>query len=384
MSDATRSRLMAAAAIVTVVAVIGAGLASRAGREKRLTALTHEQAIPTVAVIRPTPMAVDGDLTLPASLQAMETAPIYARTSGYVRRWHVDIGDTVRRGQLLAELDAPEVEQQLEAARADLETAIANQQLAATTAQRWNTLLAKDAVSKQEADEKAGDLRARTAIANAARANVARLATLAGFTRITAPFDGIVTTRTAQVGALVTAGNAAAQPLFTIADIRRIRAFVRVPQLYSGEVKPGMAVTMTLPEYASREFPATLTRSAGALEPSSGALLVELQAANADRALKPGAYAQARFPLRGGGKAVTLPPSALIIGEDGVQVALIGSDGKAELRSVTLGRDQGKTVEVVAGLGAGDAVIDSPPESLQTGDPVRRLASKEEQARAAR
>lgn len=374
MSDRGKSRLLIGGAIAAVaVVVVGAGLASRAGGEKRLATWTAQQAIPAVAVLRPAPVAASGELSLPASLQALDTAPIYARTSGYVRKWYVDIGDPVRKGQVLAVLDAPEIDQQLAAARADLETARANQQLAAVTAARWSTLLAKDAVSKQEADEKAGDLRAKTAIANAARADVARLQATAGFTRLVSPFDGVVTTRTAQVGALVTAGNASAAPLFTIADVSRIRAYVRVPQLYSGQVRTGMAVTMTLPEYAGRQFPATLTRAAGALEPSSGALLIELQAANADRALRPGAYAQARLPLHGTGQTVTLPPSALIIDERGAQVALLGPGDKAQLKTVTLGRDQGKVVEIVSGITARDTVIDNPPESLQSGDLVRRL-----------
>jgi RND family efflux transporter MFP subunit len=379
-----RRLLLIGVAGVIAIAVVGGGIASRAGGEKRLATWTSRQAVPAVAVIHPTTSTASGELSLPASLQALDAAPIYARTSGYVRKWYVDIGDPVRRGQVLAVLDAPEVEQQLDAARAELETAMANQQLAAVTATRWSTLLAKDAVSKQEADEKTGDLRAKTAIANAARANVARLQTLAGFTRLVSPFDGIVTTRTAQVGALVTAGNAAAQPLFTVADVSRIRAYVRVPQLYSGQVRNGMPVVMTLPEYAGRQFPAVLTRAAGALEPSSGALLVELQAANGDRALRPGAYAQARLPLHGAGDTVTLPPSALIIGEHGAQVALLGAGGKAQLRSVTLGRDQGKVVEVVAGIGARDTVIDNPPESLQSGDPVRVLDTKEGASHAPR
>ena len=188
------------------------------------------------------PSAATTALTLPATLQALQSAPIYARTSGYVRKWYVDIGDPVRPGQLLVVIDAPEVDQQLAAARADLQTARANQQLAATTATRWQTMLGKDAVSKQETDEKVGDLAAKSAVANAARANVGRLQYQQGFTRLTAPFAGVVTTRSTDIGALVTAGSAASAPLFTVSDVSKIRAFVKVPQAYSAQVHPGMAL----------------------------------------------------------------------------------------------------------------------------------------------
>lgn len=366
-----RRKWWGVAAAAVAVALVGSGIYSRIHAEQRLTNVAASAAIPTVNLITPKAGANHDTLTLPANLQALNNAPIYARTSGYVRQWLVNIGDTVRRGQVLAVLDAPEVEQQLAAAQADLQTARANQQLANTTAQRWTTMLAKDAVSQQETDEKRGELAARTAVAAAAQANVRRLQATIDFTRLRAPFDGIVTTRNAEIGALVTAGNAGAQPLFVVADVNRIRALVRVPQGYSADVKPGMEVTLALPEYPGRSFTATLTRSAGAVDPSSGTVLVELQSANADRALKPGAYAQASFPIHGGGNALTLPPSALMVGQDGTRVAVLRADGRAELRKITIGRDLGKTVEVSAGLSANDRVIDSPPESLQTGDQVR-------------
>ncbi len=377
MSENGNSRLKIVAAVAGFVAIgaVATGIVSRANSERNLTAWTAEQAVPNVSVIHPTRATAGDALRLPANLQALNSAPIYARTTGYVRRWMVDLGDPVRRGQVLAILDAPDVEQQLAAARADLQTARANQQLAQTTATRWSAMLAKDAVSKQEADEKQGDLAAKSALTNAARANVARLQALTGFTRLVAPFDGVVTSRATQIGALVVAGNASSTPLFTVADVSRIRAYVKVPQAYSGQIHPGLEVGLTLPEYPDRTFKATLTRTADAIDPASGTVLVEVQAPNGDHALKPGAYAQASFPLKGGGNAVTLPPSALIIGSKGTQVAVVGSDGKAQLRTVTLGRDEGKVVEVIAGLSPDDRVIDNPPDSLQTGDPVKVLAN---------
>lgn len=377
MSEGGNSRLKWAGGIAALVAVaiVGTGIATRANSEHKLATWTADQAVPSVALIHPQATASSDALRLPANLQALNNAPIYARTTGYVRRWLVDLGDPVRRGQVLAILDAPDVDQQLAAARADLQTARANQQLAGTTATRWSTMLAKDAVSAQETDEKRGDLAAKTAVTNAARANVARLQALQGFTRLIAPFDGIVTSRSTEIGALVVAGNASSTPLFTVADVSRMRAYVQVPQAYSGQIHPGMAVALTLPEYPGRTFTATLTRTAGAIDPKSGTVLVELQAANGDRALKPGSYAQAAFPLQGASGKVTLPPSALIVGANGTQVALLGPGSKAQLKTVTLGRDQGKVVEIAAGLSASDQVIDNPPDSLQTGDRVKVIAN---------
>jgi RND family efflux transporter MFP subunit len=360
----------AGAAIVAIAVVIG-GIASRRSNEHQLAQWTVAQTTPSVTVIQPKPAAASSALSLPANLQALNSAPIYARTSGYVRKWFVDIGQPVHAGQVLAVLDAPEVDQQLAAAQADLQTARANQQLAATTAVRWQNMLAKDAVSKQETDEKVGDLAAKTAVTNAARANVSRLTYTQGFTRLIAPFAGIVTSRSTDIGALVTAGTAASTPLFTVSDVRRMRAYIRVPQNYSAQIHPGMHVTLTLPEYPGRSFDATLTRTAGAVEQSSGTVLVQVEAPNPDRALKPGAYAQASFPVAGASGAVALPASALIVGESGTQVALVGADGKAHLRTIRIGQDHGNTVEVSSGVTPRDRVIDNPPDSLADGDAVQ-------------
>ncbi|MDB5671514.1 MAG: efflux transporter periplasmic adaptor subunit [Alphaproteobacteria bacterium] len=369
--DSRTLKIGGAVAAVAAIALVAVGIAARRNSEHQLASWTAAQATPTVTLIRPRTGTSGGALTLPAKLQAYNSAPIYARTSGYVRRWYVDIGDYVHTGQTLAVLDAPELDQQLLAARAELQTARANQRLAATTAARWQAMLAKDAVSKQETDEKIGDLAAKSAVSNAASANVTRLQFTQGFTRLTAPFGGIVTSRAAEIGALVSAGTAASTPLFTVSDVSRMRIFVRVPQSYSAQVHPGMHVSLSLPEYAGRTFDAMLTRTAGAVDSTSGTVLVELQAANADRALKPGAYAQASFPLAGAGTALSLPASALLVGEKGTQIALLGADGRARLCTIRIGRDLGETVEVAAGLSAGDRVIDNPPDSLRTGDAVR-------------
>lgn len=369
----TLKRVGIGAALVAL-AVVGVGTMSRIGAVETLRETAAQTATPTVAVVSPSPAAGGGALLLPGSLQAFNSAPIYARTNGYVRRWLVDIGDHVKAGQTLAVLDAPEIEQQLAQALADYQTARANQGLAGTTARRWNAMLGKDAVSQQEADEKAGDLAAKSALTNAALANVRRLRALQGFTRLAAPFSGVITSRSAQIGALVVSGNAAAQPLFTVSDVRRIRIFVRVPQSASASVHPGMAATLTLPEYPGRTFAATLTRSAQAVDTQSGAVLVELQADNPDGALKPGAYAQVSFDAgqgQGQGAGLTLPGSTILYGSSGPAVAVVGSDGRVTVKPVTIARDEGSKVLISAGLTKGDRVIDSPPDSIRSGDRVQ-------------
>lgn len=360
-----------AAVLALALAIVAWGLFSRWHHANELATWTDRQAVPVVSVIRPTAAAKTGGLTLPGTLQAYNSAPIFARTNGYVRRWVVDIGDNVRRGQLLAILDAPEVDQQLAAARANLQTARANQALAQSTATRWSSLLAKDAVSKQETDEKIGDYKARTAEANAAAAQVAQLSATQGFTRLVAPFAGTITSRSAQMGQLVTAGSTSAQPLFTVSDLSRIRIYVRVPQGSSGQIHVGMHAKLTLPEYPGRTFDAVLTRTSDAVDPASGTVLVELQAPNGEHALKPGAYAQVTFPVQGASAGVQLPASALIVNDKGTHVALLGRDGRAQFRDVTVGRDNGNLVEISAGLTPFDDVIDSPPDSLAAGDQVR-------------
>ncbi len=359
------------AAAIIALAIIAWGLFSRWHDDRQLATWTQAQATPLVTVIQPTGVAKADGLTLPGNLQAFNSAPIFARTNGYVQRWLVDIGDTVRAGQVLAILDAPEVDQQLAAARADLQTARANQELARSTATRWSGLLAKDAVSKQETDEKLGDLKAKSAAANAASADVARLSATQGFTRLIAPFAGTVTSRSTQIGQLVTAGATGSAPLFTVSDISRIRIYVRVPQSSSGQIHVGMHAALALPEYPGRSFDAVLTRTADAVDPTSGTVLVELQAPNGDHALKPGAYAQVTFPVQGVSNRVQVPASALIVNDKGTQVAVLGPDGKAQFRAVTIAQDNGNAVEIGAGLTAQDKVIDSPPDSLAPGDPVR-------------
>lgn len=361
-------------AALIAAGVVGYGAYSRHEAATALEGTARDAAVPDVAVVRPQGAAEADALVLPGNVEAFNSAAIYARTNGYVRNWLVDIGDHVRSGQALATLDAPEVDQQLTQARADYNTAVANRRLAQTSADRWRAMLQKDAVSKQETDERLGDLAARTAMANGALANVRRLEALQGFTRLRAPFDGIVTSRSAQIGALVSAGNASAQPLFTVSDIRRMRIYVRVPQGYATEVRPGTQATMTLPEYPQRTFDATVTRTARAIDRQSGAILVQLEAPNPDGALLPGAFAQVRFSMRGMPGSVRVPGSAILYRSEGPAIAIMGNDGVARVRNVTIARDEGKTVMLSSGVSASDRVIDSPPDSIRSGDHVRAAA----------
>jgi RND family efflux transporter MFP subunit len=363
-----RAGLVAALVAIGVVAV---GVTARMNTDRELAATANENAVQSVTVVTPKRGGGESSLVLPGNVQAYNSAPIFARTNGYVRRWLVDIGDPVRAGQTLAILDAPEVDQQLAQAQADYQTALANQKLARTTAERWQTLLNKDAVSRQEADEKAGDYAAKTAVANAQLANVKRLRAMQGFERLTAPFSGVVTSRSAQIGALVTSGTAASQPLFTVSDVHRMRVYVRVPQNYSAQIHPGIQTQLTVPEYPGRTFDAVLVRTAGAVDPQSGTVLVEIQADNRDRALKPGAYAQVSFPLSGAESTLRLPGSAILFRAAGPTVAIVGRNGRARLQTVKIGRDQGKEVEIVAGLSGNEQVVDTPPDAIESGDQLR-------------
>jgi RND family efflux transporter MFP subunit len=371
-------------AVIVALLVVAWGIFSRHRSDGELKNWTQDQAAATVSVIAPKPMDAGNSLALPGNVQAYNSAPLYARTNGYVSKWFVDIGSPVKAGQVMAVIDTPDVDQQLAAARADLQTAKANEALASTTSTRWATLLQKDAVSKQEADEKSGDFAAKRAVTNAAAANVSRLVALQGFSRIIAPFAGVVTSRSTQIGQLVSAGagTGAAQPLLTVSDVSKMRFNVRVPQVYSAELKPGLHAQLMLPEYPGRTFDAVMTRTADAIDQQSGTVLVELQAANGDGALKPGAYSQVKFPIVGTSGSVVVPASAILYRSDGTLVATVGPDNKALLHQIKIGRDMGDTLEVTSGLSKTDRLIDSPPDSLENGDPVKIAQPKQQQGGA--
>jgi RND family efflux transporter MFP subunit len=363
-----------AALAIAAVAVI-AGVVTRSVASASLKTTAAAAAISTVDLIAPTADTAAESLVLPADVEANDMAAIHPRVSGYIRKWDVDIGAHVKTGQLLADIDTPDLDQQLAQAKASLATATAKQGVAKTSADRWSRLLAKNAVSQQETDEKTGDFVERSADVQAAKADVDRLLALESFKRIVAPFDGVVTARTAHVGALVAAGTPNDPGLFTVADVHRLRIYVHVPQVYSSELTAGMEASVTVPEFPGREFTARLASTSEAVGAQSGALTAELQIDNPDQALKPGDYAQATFKLAPAAQGtLRLPASALMFRQKGMAVGVVDAQSRAHLRYVTLRRDLGASVEIATGLSASDRVINNPPDSLEDGEKVRVAA----------
>lgn len=385
VTHVSTGRLRLAALIaggVAAVVVVG-GLVSRVSADQSQKSWTQQQSIPTIGLAK-----IDGggtrDLALPGDVQAFYTAPIHARVSGYLKRWYVDIGAPVKAGQVLADIDTPDLDQQVLQARADLATAQANQGLAATTAKRWEGLVAADAVSKQEAEEKSGDLAAKNALVNSSRANLNRLLALESFKKITAPFAGVVTTRSTDIGALISATGGPTDPaLFTVADQHRLRIYVRVPQNYSALIQKGQTAEVAVPEYAGQVFKATVANNAQAVGAQSGAELVELQMDNADGRIKSGDYAQVTFRLTSPITTTRIPVTAIQYRHNGPVVAVVGADNHVKIRPVVVSRDLGSTVEIGSGLAASDRVVDNPPESLADGDLVRIAGASAQKAAGA-
>lgn len=362
-----RARWYALAGLV--VALAAWGIASRLSERAALATDTAELAITTVSTVKPSPSSAPENLVLPGSVQAYYEALILARTNGYVREWYTDIGTRVKKGQLLAEIDTPEVDQQLRQARADLATATANFQLAHTTDQRWRDLLATKSVSQQAADSAAGDASAKRAVLASAQANVARLSDLESFKHVLAPFDGVVTSRNTDIGALINAGQGTA--LFRVSDISKLRIYVLVPQLYAANTTPGLHADLTFPERPGKSYPAQVVRTADALDPTSRTLQVELLVDNSSGELFPGAYAQVHFNLARGAGSLSVPASAVLFRSADLEVAVVGPDHKVTLKTITTGRDFGTSLEVLTGLAPGEDIIANPPDSLATGTLVR-------------
>jgi RND family efflux transporter MFP subunit len=320
-----------------------------------------------VNVISPVPGKATAALTLPAEVKAFVEAPIYARANGYVTNWYADIGAQVKAGEQLADIDTPELDQQLSGARADLAQSEAALALAKITADRWAELLKTSSVSEQENAEKQADLKLKIANVDAAKANVHRLEDLQSFTRVTAPFAGTVTIRNIDVGDLISSGK----ELFRLADTSKLRVFVRVPQSATPSITTGVDAVLTVPEMPARKFLAKVVRTAGAIETGSRTLLVELQMDNTRSEILPGSYAQVSFGELKQDPALVLPSTTLLFRGEGTQVGVVDANGRVELRDITLGRDFGRTVEIVAGIKAGDQVINNPSDSLMTGNIVR-------------
>jgi RND family efflux transporter MFP subunit len=363
--------LVAAAAFAALTLLIYSGIHSRAAAESQLKQRTEEAAIPSVTVVFPREGAPTQEIVLPGNTQAFSDAPIYARTSGYLKRWYFDIGAHVQKGQLLAEIETPEVDQQLQQARADLHTSQANLNIAKITAARWQDLVSTGSVSQQETDQAVSNLSAVTAAAESSAANVRRLEQLQAFEKVYAPFDGIITARNTDIGALIDAG-ASTQPreLFHIAAIRRLRLYVAVPEVFSRAARSGAPATLTLDEFPGQTFHGTLVRNANSIDIASRTLLVEVDVDNPTGQLLPGAYVFVHLKLPDETRSVTIPSNTLIFRKEGLQVGLVRND-KAELVPVKIGRDYGSSVEIVSGLQPTDSVIVDPSDSLVAGMPVR-------------
>jgi RND family efflux transporter MFP subunit len=363
-------RLAGIVAVVVAAIIVVYGLASRALGNARLRDWTQQQALPVVAVVRPSQAAGQGTLQLPGRLQAFVSAPIYARVSGYLKSWNTDIGAHVKKGDLLGTIETPDVDQQLAQAQASLGVAQANAKLARISARRWQAMAGTDAVSQQEIDQRTSALNASLAQVKAAQAEVDRLEVEKGFARLTAPFDGTVTARDTDVGALINVGSGAGPELFVVSDTRKLRLYVNVPQNYVPEVPPGTKAALRVPEHPGATYQATVLDSAQAVDAATGTTLMQLLVDNRDGALMPGGYASVTLHLAAAGRGLSVPSSTLVFNAGGMQVATLGAGDHVAFKPVTVLRDDGKHA-TVSGLAPTDEVIDSPPDGVGQGDRVR-------------
>jgi RND family efflux transporter MFP subunit len=357
-------------ALVAAGAIAANGLISRSRNNQDLAQWTKAQAVPTVALAKLVRGDAEQKLILPGNVQPYSKATIYARVNGYLKNWNTDIGASVKAGDILASIEAPDLDQQLAQARATLASAKANYDIAAITAERNKTLAQRDAVSQQIADQTAADAEAKRAVMDANAAYVRQLEAMQSFKQIVAPFDGVVTARNTDVGALINSGSTG-QSLFEVSDLHKVRIYVQVPQAFTADLRSGLKATFEMPQYPGQKFDATLVTTSNAMNEASRSMLVELQAGNADGKLFGGTYCRVDFQIPSGPNMLRLTATALMPANRGVQVAVLGDGNKVVLKPIQLGRDFRDTVEVMAGLSPQDQVIDSPPETLQTGDTVQ-------------
>ncbi|MBN3732602.1 efflux RND transporter periplasmic adaptor subunit, partial [Burkholderia sp. Tr-20390] len=364
------------AAVALAAVLLATGIVPRIdARAAQRAQVAAQQALP-VSVIAPGTAPADQTLTLPGSVMPFAEASIYARTSGYIAHWSADLGAHVKAGQPLAQIAAPDLDAQLRQARADAATAQANYDYAKSTAQRWQDMLTSQSVSQQDTDTKVADMNAKRAMLASAQANVAHLNELVSYETVSAPFDGVITARNVDVGTLVTAGGTPGSPglsgeLFHLEQTGTLRVFVDVPQDSAADVSTGTPVYLTTQQYPGRHFAARVARTAGAIDPVTRTLRVEIDVDNADGALLPGAYAQAHLVVASAAPAFELPVSALLFRPDGVTVATVAANGRTALKRVQIGRDFGTRVEIVSGLAAGDRVIDNPGDAITAGEVVK-------------
>ena len=368
-------------AVVALALLLAAwGILSRLSARNALDREARAAAIPTVITTKPRSGPAADTLVLPGSVQAYYEAPIYARTSGYLKTWYTDIGAAVKKGQLLAEIETPEVDQQLRQAQADLGTARANYELARTTNERWQGLLSTESVSQQDADQRAGDAAAKAAAQASAAANLARLRELEGFKRVVAPFDGIVTQRNTDIGALINAGQTPGSALFRVADTHRLRIYVQVPQPYAAQINAGMSAALEFTDHPGQHYSATVASTAHALDAVSRTLQVELQIDNSKGDLLPGSYVQVTFTLRPSPGTLRVPVNTVIFRGKSPQVAIVDAGQHVRLRDIAEGRDFGTEVEVLAGIGPNDTLVVNPPDSIADGVQVRIQPAQPQQS----
>ncbi len=363
--------IFAAVALIGAGLIVATGIRAREDQGSRLREWTDNQAVPTVAVAFPNARALNPTLELPGRLEAYYRAPIFARVSGYLKSWSADIGAKVKAGQVIAEIEAPDLDQQLLQARADLASQEASARLSEATLTRRKTLVASNFVSAQEIDERTADLSNKKAAVNSGQANVERLEALAGYKKITVPFDGVVTARDTDVGALINAGGGSGPAMFVVSDITKLRVYVNVPQNYVPSIKIGAKAAITLPEYPNRSFAATVEASSQSVDVSSGTTRMQLALDNSAGELMPGGYANVRLSLQRDTIPLHIPASALIFNQNGLRVATVGPDDKVLFKTVTIARDLGKEIELASGVAPDDRVITAPPDGIADGDPVR-------------
>jgi RND family efflux transporter MFP subunit len=356
--------------LVAAGVVVATGVASRRSQAERLGERAQGQAVRSVVVISPAEVGASAALDLPGRIEPWSRALLYARVSGYLKGWNVDIGTRVKAGQLLAEIETPELDQQLLQVQAELATAKANTALAEATAKRWQELLASGMVTRQGVEEKTGDLTAKQSVARGMQANVERIHTLKRFTRITAPFDGVITARATDVGALINAGGAPGSELFVVSDTKKLRIYVTMPQILVGTLRMGAKANVTVPERPGNQYMATVQSTSQAISSASGGMLVQLAVDNTSGELLPGGFASVRFELPRAAGVLSVPPSALIFDKAGLRVATVGEGDKVVLKSVKIARDLGTSVEIASGLSPTDRVIESPPDGVGNGDKV--------------
>jgi RND family efflux transporter MFP subunit len=364
----------ATAAVILAGVVVGYGLIDRAQSKQEVAQWTDAQALPTVALAQPLPGSLTQTLTLPGNIQPFNKAEIFARVNGYVKGWDHDIGSSVKSGQVLATIDAPDLDQQLSQAKATLASVRANLQIASLNADRNNILVKKEVVAQQLADQTTADAKAKEAVVDANEANVRQLEAMQSFKTLAAPFDGVVTIRNVELGQLINSGGSG-QPLFEVSDLHRVRIYVQVPQAFSAGLKPGLKATFEMPQYPGVQFDAKLSHISKSMSAASHTMQVELQADNAAGKFFAGSYCNVHFEIPTDGNLVRIPSTALVTGNQATQVATLDGNDKVVLKNVRLGRDLGDSVEVIAGLSPSDRIIDNPPETLTAGDTVRVAAA---------